>query len=144
MVGDLPPKFIVWPVMTDTISKIETFKVVGTVSEHPVAHGEIHMSSIPKAVRFQRGLRNLLICFGCMVIAVFVPVVHLILPFLLFCLGIFLFFNSYLDDVQIEKGELVCDTCHNKITVGKKPDLFPFWVDCQTCNLSIAVKKEPI
>jgi len=128
--------------MSETPEKSGHFKVVATVSEHPVAHGEIFMSAIPKSVRFQKGLRNLLMCFGAMCIVVFIPVVHLIAPFFFFCLGIFLFFNSYLDDVQIDHGELVCDKCHSKIAVGKKPDLFPFWVDCPSCNVSMAVKKE--
>jgi hypothetical protein len=128
--------------MSDQTQTHEQIKVIGTVSEHRTAHGEIFMGPIPKAVRFQRGLRNLLICFGLMVIGALIPILHLILLFGFFSLGIFLFFNSYLDDVEIAKGELVCETCQSKIAFASKPDLFPFWVDCPKCNVSIAVKKD--
>ena len=67
------------------------FKVVGTVSEQRAANGEIYMTAIPKPVRFQRGLRNLLICFGAMIIGVFIPILHFVLVPGFFFLGIFLF-----------------------------------------------------
>ena len=121
---------------------MQTIKVIGTISERQTAHGEIVMSPIPKSVRFQRGLRNLLICFGLMVIGALIPMLHLILLFGFFSLGIFLFFNSYLDDIEISSGEIICEKCQSKIAFGPKPDLFPIWVDCPVCKESIAVKKE--
>lgn len=90
----------------------------------------------------ERVLRVVMTAFGALVgalVALFIPVVHLLLFPTAFLVGIFLTYRAFLVNFKVLDGSAVCPACGTTFAIQSGATTFPFRDFCAGCNRGVEI-----
>jgi chromate transport protein ChrA len=118
--------------------------IVVQESGRAVSSGHVIMAEVPYGYRLKKALKNMGLCYGAMLVFLFlpIPIFHLFIVGGLFLLGIFMFFNTYVDDIEIASGQIACSGCGQENQISKRADTWPFWLKCSSCQKDLRIEKQ--
>ena len=113
-------------------------KVQGDGKESP---GEVFVESWSPRVRLLRALKFLGICWGAMVVAVFVPILHFILVPALFIAGPIVAAVIYQQPSVVLGGFGACPYCGQEMQIVRSRDRWPLDDLCDHCRRKVTILK---
>jgi hypothetical protein len=104
--------------------------------------GEVFIESWSPRVRLIRALKFLGICWGAMVIAVFIPILHFILVPAFFVAGPIVAAIIYQQTSVVLGGFGICPYCGEEMSIVRSRDRWPLDDLCDHCRRTVAIQKK--
>ena len=109
--------------------KVDDLSTTGWVERRDLTHGE----------RVSRAGRIMAIFMGGAFLAVFVPILHFILPPLLLIVGGVLAFGEYTSKGEMLDGEFTCPNCKKVMRLPKEGEDWPRTQRCEGCSFTLTI-----
>lgn len=112
-------------------------------SARPPTAGTVPRRVLSVGQRVGRALVRLLVTWGLIVPVLFVPLVHLVMPFVLLALGPFLAFKAWRTTVLLTAGPVVCPKCAKEAAITEGTPGWPAHLFCGQCGATFFATPQP-
>ena len=108
-------------------------KVKANIGDDRFTEGLIQVQYLSKPQRIQKAFLNLFLWWMGAAASILLPVVHFVTVPVLFSLGIFFCYRTFISEGRVLKGEATCPHCKYKATVRPQQLNWPLKEICQGC-----------
>lgn len=111
--------------------------ILANVNDQRSSEGYILIRKFNPAQKVVAALKTLGLFWGAILLTLPIPIVHFILPPVLFFVGIFMSYRTYQSNGRVFGGETTCPHCQTVVTVGKAELHWPVTTVCQGCARTV-------
>lgn len=111
--------------------------ILANVNDERRSKGRILIREFNHAQRVQAAIKILALIWGSIILVLPIPMIHFVLPPVLFFTGIFISYRTYKSTGRVLSGATTCPNCKAAIVVGNVQLHWPVTEICQECGQSV-------
>lgn len=121
---------------------VETEKllILANVNDERRTEGFVLIKKFNKAQKLKASLKTLGLFWGAILLIAPFPVLHIVLPPILFFTGIFMARRTYKSEGRLLSGETTCPNCKGPVSVKKSELNWPITEICQSCGFVVRMQ----